>query len=104
MGVHCTLAGSCVQFEGSAIRLSLIPWLLSLVLPLIVVVEKGGKVTDLVVLIKNLFSGCACTSHLDCVAQHTAFQDLERFSGLNLLMNSTAISVIVVPIAIGTLC
>ena len=104
MGVHCTLAGSCVQFEGSAIRLSLIPWLLSLVQPLMVVVENGGKVTDFVVLIKNLFSGCACTSHLDCVAQHTAFQDLERFSGLNLPIYSTAISVIVVPIATGTLC
>ena len=104
MGVHCTLDGSCAQLEGSAIRLSLIPWLLSLVLPLMVVVEKGGKVTDLVVLTKNLFSGCACTSLLDCVAQHTAFQDLERFAGLNLLMYSTAISVIVVPIATGTLC
>ena len=104
MGVHCTLVGSCVQFEGSAIRLSLIPWLLSLVLPLIVVVENGGKVTGFVVLTKNLFSGCACISHLDCVAQHTAFQDLGRFSGLDLLMKSTAISVIVVPTAIGTLC
>ena len=104
MGVHCTLAGSCVQFEGSAIRLSLTPWLLSLVLPLIVVVENGGRVTGFVVLIKYLFSGCACISHLDSVAQHTAFQDLGRFSGLNLLMKSTAISVTVVPIAIGTLC
>ena len=71
---------------------------------LMVVVENGGKVTDLVVLTKNLFSDCACTSLLDCVAQHTALQDLERFSGLNLLMYSTAISVIVVPIATGTLC
>ena len=104
MGVHCTLVGNCVQFEGSAIRLSLIPWFRSLVQPLMVVVENGGKVTDFVVLIKNLFSGCACTSHLDCVAQHTAFQDVERFSGLNLPIYSTAISVIVVPIATGTLC
>ena len=47
-----------------------------------VVVENGGKVTGLVVLIKNLFSGWACTSHLDWVAQHTAFQDLEILSGL----------------------
>ena len=44
VGAHCTLAGNCVQSEGSATRLSLIPWLLSLVLPFIVVVEKGGKV------------------------------------------------------------
>ena len=72
-------------------------------LPLIIVVENGDKVTGFVVLTKNLFSGCACTSHLDCVAQHTAFQDLERLSGLILLMKSTTISVIVVPIAIGTL-
>ena len=104
MGVHCTLVGNCVQFEGSAIRLSLIPWLLSLVQPLMVVVENGDKVTDFVVLIKNLFSGCACTSHLDSVAQHTALQDLERFSGLFLPIYSTAISVIMVPIATGTLC
>ena len=65
VGAHCTLAGNCVQSEGSATRLSLIPWLLSLVLPFIVVVEKGGKVIGLVVLIKYLLSGCACTSHLD---------------------------------------
>ena len=65
-----------MQSEGSATRLILIPWLLSLVLPFIVVVEEGGKVIGLVVLTKYLFSGCACTSHLDWVAQHTAFQDL----------------------------
>ena len=81
MGAHCTLAGNFVQFEGSAIRLSLIPWLLNLVLPLTVVVEKGGKVIGLVVLIKYLLSGCACTNHLDWVAQHTAFQDFEILSG-----------------------
>ena len=52
MGVHCTLDGSCVPSDGSAIRLSLIPWLLSLVLPLMIVVEKGGRVTDSVVLIE----------------------------------------------------
>ena len=92
-----------MQLEGSAIKLSLIPWLFSLVLPLMVVVENGGKVIGLVVLIKYLLSGCACTSHLDWVAQHTAFQDLEILSGLVLLMNSTTISVIVVPIATGTL-
>ena len=68
-----------------------------------VVVENGGKVIGLVVLIKYLLSGCACTSHLDWVAQHTAFQDLEILSGLVLLINSTTISVIVVPIATGTL-
>ena len=71
-----------MQSEGSATTLSFIPWLLSLMLPFIVVVEKGGKVIGLVVLIRYLFSGCACTSHLDWVAQHTAFQDLEIFSGV----------------------
>ena len=65
--------------------------------------RDGGKVIGLVVLIKYLLPGCACTSHLDWVAQHTAFQDLEILSGLVLLMNSTTISVIVVPIATGTL-
>ena len=69
-----------------------------------VAVENGGKVTGFVVLTKNLFSDCACTSHLDCVVQHTAVQVLERLSGLVLLMKSTTMSVIVVPIAIGTLC
>ena len=92
-----------MQSEGSVTRLSLIPWLLSLVLHFMVVVEKGGKVIGLVVLTKYLFSGCACTSHLDWVAQHTAFQDLEIFSGLLWLMDSTTISVIVVPMATGTL-
>ena len=103
MGVHCTLDGNCVQLEGSAIKLSLIPWLLNLVLPLIVVVEKGGKVIGLVVLIRYLLSGCACTSHLDWVAKHTALQDFEMLSGLVALIKSTTISVIVVPIATGTL-
>ena len=46
-------------------------------LPFIIVVEKGDKVIGLVVLIKYLFLGCACTSHLDWVAQHTSFQDLD---------------------------
>ena len=92
-----------MQSEGSATRLNLIPWLLSLVLPFMVVVEKGGTVLGLVVLTKYLFSGCACTSHLDWVAQHTAFQDLEMFSGLLCLMNSTTTSVIVVPMATGTI-
>ena len=69
-----------------------------------VVVENGGKITGFVVLTKNLFSDCACTSHLDHVAQHTTFQDLDGLSGLVLLMKSTTMSVIVVPIAIGTLC
>ena len=68
-----------------------------------VVVENGGKFTGLVVLIKNLFSGWACTSHLDWVVQHTVFQDLEILSELVLLVKSTTISVIVVSIAIGTL-
>ena len=65
--------------------------------------REGGKVNGLVVLTKYLLSGCACTSHLDWVAQHTAFQDLEILSGLFLVIRSTTISVIVVPVAIGTL-
>ena len=56
-----------MQSEGSAIRLSLRPWFLSLVLPLIVDVEKGGRVPGLVVFTKYLDIGCACTSHLDWV-------------------------------------
>ena len=71
--------------------------------PLTVVVEKGGKVIDLVVLIKYLLSGCASTNHLVWVAQHTVFQDFEILSGCVLLMKSTTISVMVVPIATGTL-
>ena len=39
--------------------------------------REGGKVIGLVVLIKYLLSGCACTNHLDWVAQHTVFQDFE---------------------------
>ena len=103
MGAHCTLGGKCVLVEDSAIRLSLMPWLLSLVLPLMIVVEKGGRVTGLVVLMNPFLLGCACTSLLDWVAQHTAFHDLDTFSGLFSCMKSTAISVIVVPIATGTL-
>ena len=53
-GGTCTLDGSCVLSDGSASRLSLILWLLSLVLLLMVVVEKGGRVTGLVVLTKYL--------------------------------------------------
>ena len=52
VGAHCRLGGSCVLSE--AIRLSLMPWLLCLVLPLIVVVEKGGRITGLVVFMKYL--------------------------------------------------
>ena len=70
-----------MQSEGSATRLSLIPWLLNLVLPFMVVVEKGGKVIGSVVLTKYMCSGCACTSHLDWVAQHMALWDFETFSG-----------------------
>ena len=47
--------------------------------------------------------GCACTNHLDWVAQHTTVLDFDTFSGLFLFMKSMAISVIVVPIATGTL-
>ena len=51
------LDGKCVLLEGSAIRLSLTPWLVSLVLPLMMVVEKGGRVTGLVVLMDPYFTG-----------------------------------------------
>ena len=103
MGAHYTLGGKCVILEDSAIRLSLMPLLLSLVLPLIMVVEKGGRVIGLVVLMDPFLLGCACTSLPDWVAQHTTFHDFERFPELFLFMKSTAISVIVVPIATGTL-
>ena len=103
MGAHCTLGGKCVLVEDSAIRLRLMPLLLSLVLPLMTVVEKGCRVIGLVVLMNPFLLGCACTSLLDWVAQHTAFHDLDTFPGLFSCMKSTAISVIVVPIATGTL-
>ena len=41
--------GTCVPLDDSAIRLSCMPWLCNLVLPFIIVVEKGGSVTGLVV-------------------------------------------------------
>ena len=63
-------------------RLSLMPWLLSLVLPLMIMVEKGGRVAGLVVLMNPFLLACACTSLVDWVAQHTAFHDLDMFSGL----------------------
>ena len=103
MGAHCTLGSKCVFVEDSAVRLSLMPWLLSLVLPLIIVVEKGGRVTGLVVLMNPFLLSCACTSLLDWAVQHTAFHDLDTFSRLFSCMKSTAISVIVVPIATGPL-
>ena len=103
MGAHCTLGGNCVLVEDSAIRLSLMPWLLSLLLLLMIVVEKGGRVTGLVVLMNPFLLGCACASLLDCVAQHTAFYDSDTVSGLSSCMKSTAISVIAVAIATGTL-
>ena len=54
VGAHCTLDGKCVPLHDSVIRLSHIPWLLSLVLPFTIVVEKVGSVTGLVVLIDPL--------------------------------------------------
>ena len=82
VGVHCTLSGNCVLVEDSPIRLCPMPWLLSLVLHLMIVVEKGGRVTGLVVLMNPFLLGCAWTSLLYWVAQHTAFHDLDTFSGL----------------------
>ena len=82
--------------EDSAIRLSLMPWLLSLVLPLMMVVEKGGRVTGLVILMDPFLLGCVYTNLLDWVAQHTTFHDFDMFPGLFLFIKSTPISVIVV--------
>ena len=82
IGVHCTPDGSWVPLDDSAIKLSLMPWLLNLVLPLTTVVLKGGSVTGLVVFMALLLLGCACTSFLVCVAQHTTFHDFDMLSGL----------------------
>ena len=82
MEAHCTLGGKHELVEDSAIRLSLMPWFLSFVLPLMIVVEKGGRVTGLGVLMNPFLLGCACNSLLDWVAQNTAFHDLDTFSGL----------------------
>ena len=63
-----------------------------------------GRQSDwLVVLMNPFLLGCACTSLLDWLTQHTAFHDLDMFSGLFLCMKFTAISVIVVPMATGIL-
>ena len=85
MGAHCTLGGKCVLVEDSAFTLSLMPWLLNLVLPLMIVVEKGGRVTGLVVLMNPFLLGCAHTSLLDWVAEHIAFHDLDMFSRIVLM-------------------
>ena len=62
VGVHCIPDGNWVPLGDSAIKLSLMPWLLNLVLPLTTVVLKGGSVTGLVVLMALLLLGCDCTS------------------------------------------
>ena len=101
-GVRCIPDGNWVPLWNSTIKLSLMPWLLNLVLPLTTVVLKDGSVNGLVVLMALLVFGCACTSFLVCVAQHTTFQDFDMFSGLCWLMKSNNMSVIVVPIETGT--
>ena len=53
-GTHCTWDGNCVPLDDSAIRLSHMTWLLSLVLPFTIVVEKSGSVLGMVVLIDAL--------------------------------------------------
>ena len=63
--------------EGSTIRLSLRPWLLS---PNSGCGEGGARVTSLVVLITSLFWLCLYQSPR-LVAQHTAFQDLVTLVG-----------------------
>ena len=63
-GVHCIPDGNWVPLGDSAIKLSLMPWLLNLVLPLATVMLKGGSVAGLVVLMALLLLGCACTSFL----------------------------------------
>ena len=82
VGVHYIPDGNWVPLGDSAIKLSLMPWLLNLVLPLTTVVLKGGSVTGLVVLMALLLLGCACTSFLVCVAQLTTFHDFDMLSGL----------------------
>ena len=44
--------------------------------------REGGQSHWLSCSNQIFLSGYACTSHLDWVAQHTAFQDLEILSGL----------------------
>ena len=51
----------------------------------------------------SLMAANSVHTHLDWVAQHTALQDFEMLSGLVVLIKSTTISVIVVPIATGSL-
>ena len=85
VGVHCIPDGNRVPLWDSKVKLSLMPWLLNLVLPLTTVVLKGSSVTGLVVLMALLLLGCACTSFLVCMAQHTTFQDFDMFSGLCLV-------------------
>ena len=72
-------------------------------LPFTIVVEKGGSVTGLVVLIDPLQLGCACTILFERVAHHITFHDFDTWLGLFWFMKSTATSVRVVPIATGTL-
>ena len=43
---------------------------------------EGWQCDWLSCLIALLLLGCACTSFLVCVAQHTTFQDFDMFSGL----------------------
>ena len=82
VGVHCTPDGSWVPLGDSATKLTLMPWLLNLVLPLTTVVLTGGSMTGLVVLMALLILGCACTSFLVCVAQQTTFHYFDMLSGL----------------------
>ena len=82
VGVHCIPDGNWVPLEDSTIKLSLMPWLLNLVLPLTTVVLKGGSVTGLVVLMALILLGSVCTSFLVCMAQHTTFHDFNMSSDL----------------------
>ena len=79
------------------------PWLLSLVLPFTIVVEKGGSVTGLVVLTDSLQLACAYTILYEWVAQQTTFHDFDTWWSLFWFIKSTAISVMVVPITTATL-
>ena len=98
------IAGSYVQLEGSAIRLSLIPWLLSLVLPLMVVVENGGKVTGFVVLTKICFQIVPVPAIFRLCGTTHSFPRFRKIIRVGFVDEVTTMSVIVVPIAIGTLC
>ena len=63
------------QLWALLFRLSVIPYPFNLGKTFTALVEKGGRITGLVVFTIPFCSCCACTCLLVCVAQQTAFQD-----------------------------